>query len=105
MTTRSRPSFALVLTALLLLAVNLRLAVTSASALLTLLVGDGALTPLTAMLVPALPTAMFALAGLFTPWLAARIGAGTAVSWGVSALAAGMLLRIVPSPSRWSPAR
>ena len=98
MTTRSRPSFALVLTALLLLAVNLRLAVTSASALLTLLVGDGALTPLTAMLVPALPTAMFALAGLFTPWLAARIGAGTAVSWGVSALAAGMLLRIVPSP-------
>lgn len=95
---RSRPVFGRMLIALLLLAVNLRLAVTTASALLSLLIGDEALTPQAAVLVPALPTAMFAIAGVFTPWLGRRIGARAAVSWSMVALVAGMLVRTIPSP-------
>ncbi|UNK70543.1 hypothetical protein [Microbacterium sp. H1-D42] len=94
----SRRSFVRMLVALLLLAVNLRLAVTSAAALLTLLIGDGALTPQAAVLVPALPTAMFAIAGVFTPWLSRRLGAGSAVSWAMVILIAGLLLRSIPHP-------
>ncbi|MGN7978350.1 hypothetical protein ACTJJ4_12315 [Microbacterium sp. 22195] len=95
---RSRPVFGRMLIALLLLAVNLRLAVTTASALLSLLIGDEALTPQAAVLVPALPTAMFAIAGVFTPWVGRRIGARAAVSWSMVALVAGMLVRTIPSP-------
>lgn len=62
-----RRSFALMLTALLLLAVNLRLAVTTASVLLPQLVDEGALTPQAAVIIPSLPTAMFAIGGVFTP--------------------------------------
>jgi len=86
------------LTALLLLAVNLRLAVTTAAVLLPLLIGDGALTPQTAVLVPALPTALFAIGGVFTPWLSRRVGATTAVTGAMVALTAGMLVRAVPDP-------
>ena len=94
----TRRSFARMLVALLLLAINLRLAVTSAAALLPLLMGEGALTVQAAVLVPALPTALFAVAGVLTPWLSRWLGAGTAVSWAMVALVAGLLVRSIPSP-------
>ena len=94
----SRRAFARMLIALLLLAVNLRLAVTSAAALLALLIDDGALTPQAAVLVPALPTAMFAIAGVLTPRLSRRLGAGSAVTWAMVALIAGLLVRSIPNP-------
>lgn len=92
----TRRAFALMLIALLLLAVNLRLAVTTASVLLPLLIDEGALTPQAAIIIPALPTAMFAVGGVFTPWLSRRIGAVAAVTWAVAAVAIGMLVRFVP---------
>ncbi|MEE2816053.1 MAG: MFS transporter, partial [Actinomycetota bacterium] len=92
----SRRAFALMLIALLLLAVNLRLAVTTASVLLPLLIDGGALTPQAAIIIPALPTAMFAVGGVFTPWLSRRIGAVAAVTWAMAAVAIGMLVRFVP---------
>lgn len=84
------------LTALLLLAVNLRLAVTTASVLLPLLIDQGALSAQAAILVPALPTAMFAVGGVLTPWLSRRIGAVAAVTWAMAAVSIGMLVRFVP---------
>ncbi|WP_143187162.1 MFS transporter [Microbacterium sp. AR7-10] len=98
MTPSSRRAFALMLTALLLLAVNLRLAVTTASVLLPLLLDEGALTPQAAIVVPAVPTAMFAIGGVVTPWLSRRIGAAAAVTWAMGAVAVGMLARFVPHP-------
>ncbi|MFJ4045653.1 hypothetical protein ACIPV2_07925 [Microbacterium sp. NPDC089987] len=96
MTTPSRRDFALMLTALLLLAVNLRLAVTTASVLLPLLIDEGALTPQAAIVIPAVPTALFAVGGVLTPWLSRRIGAVAAVTWASVAVAIGMLTRFVP---------
>lgn len=84
------------LLALLLLAVNLRLGVTTASVLLPLLIDDGALTSQAAIAIPALPTAMFAVGGVFTPWLSRRIGAVAAVTCAMAAVAVGMLVRFVP---------
>lgn len=89
---------ALMLVALLLVAVNLRLAITSASALLTALTDAGALTAVTVVLIPAIPTAVFAIAGLGTPKLAARYGVNQIVLVGMAALAVGLLIRAVPQP-------
>lgn len=86
------------LIALLLVAVNLRLAITSASALLTALTDAGALTPATVVLIPAIPTAVFAVAGLGTARLAARFGVERIVLVGLVGLTAGLLLRGIPSP-------
>lgn len=88
----------LMLIALLLVAVNLRLAITSASALLTALTDAGALTAATVVLIPAIPTAVFAVAGLGTAKLAARFGVERIVLVGLIGLTAGLLLRGVPSP-------
>lgn len=95
-TPSSRRDFALMLTALLLLAVTLRLAVTTASVLLPLLTDEGALTPQAAIVIPAVPTALFAVGGVLTPWLSRRIGAVAAVTGAMSAVAIGMLVRFVP---------
>lgn len=88
----------LMLIALLLVAVNLRLAITSASALLTALTDAGALTAATVVLIPAIPTAVFAVAGLGTAKLAARFGVERIVLVGLVGLTVGLLLRGVPSP-------
>ena len=87
-----------ILVALLLVALNLRLGVTSASALLTALTESGALTPASAVLVPAIPTAVFALAGLGTARLAARLGAERMVLFGMIGLTAGLAVRAIPQP-------
>lgn len=86
------------LTALILVAVNLRLGVTSASALLTALTRAGALTPLTVVIVPALPTAVFALAGVGTARVSARLGTGRTVLIGMIALTAGLTIRAIADP-------
>ncbi|WP_313356784.1 MFS transporter [Microbacterium sp.] len=96
MTPSSRRDFALMLTVLLLLAVTLRLAVTTASVLLPLLTDEGALTPQAAIIIPAVPTALFAVGGVLTPWLSRRIGAVASVTGAMSAVAIGMLVRFVP---------
>lgn len=93
---RQRP--ALILLALLLVAVNLRLAITSAASLLALLEASGALSPATIILVPAIPTAVFAIAGVGTGRLALRVGIERTVAVGMLVLAAGLSVRVIPEP-------
>lgn len=93
---RGRP--ALMIVALILVALNLRLAITSAASLLTLLTQAGALNSVTVVLIPAIPTAVFALAGLSTARLAARWGVERTVALGMALLTAGLLIRAVPEP-------
>lgn len=87
-----------ILTALLLVALNLRLGVTSASALLTALTETGALTAATVVLVPAIPTAVFAVAGIGTARFARRLGADRVVLAGLVVLTIGLAIRAIPQP-------
>lgn len=89
---------ALMIVALILVALNLRLAITSAASLLTLLTQAGALNSVTVVLIPAIPTAVFALTGLSTARLAARWGVERTVALGMALLTAGLLIRAVPEP-------
>ena len=89
---------ALMILALVLVALNLRLAITSAASLLTLLTEAGALTALTVVLIPAIPTAVFAIAGVSTARLAARWGVERTIALGLAVLSAGLMLRAVPQP-------
>ncbi|MBL3682555.1 MFS transporter [Leucobacter aridicollis] len=93
---RRRP--ALMLIALVLVALNLRLAITSAAALLTLLTESGALNSATVVLIPAIPTAVFAVAGVSTARLAGRWGVERTVAVGLAVLSVGLLIRAIPSP-------
>ena len=93
---RRRP--ALMLLALVLVALNLRLAITSAASLLTMLTDAGALNSVTVVLIPAIPTAVFAVAGVSTAKVAARLGVERTVAIGLAVLAAGLLLRAIPQP-------
>lgn len=96
--TERRGGTALLLTALLLVAANLRLGVTSASSLLAALTASGALTPVSAIIVPALPTAVFAIAGFGTARLSARLGVERTILVGMAALTTGLAIRAVPEP-------
>lgn len=89
----------MLLVALLLVAVNLRLGVTSASALLTALTASGALTPVAAIIVPSLPTAVFAIAGFGTARLSARLGVERTLLAGLVALVIGLAIRGIPDPA------
>lgn len=89
---------ALLILALVLVALNLRLAITSAASLLTMLTEAGALNAATVVLIPAIPTAVFAIAGVSTARLAARWGAERTVAAGMALLAAGLLVRAIPEP-------
>ena len=91
-------SAAYVLVALVLVALNLRIAVTTAAALLVPLQDAGALTPVAAVIVPSIPTAIFAVAGIGTPRLAARLGIERTIRWGMLALTSGLALRMVADP-------
>lgn len=93
---RSRP--ALMIVALILVALNLRLAITSAASLLTMLTEAGALNAVTVVLIPAIPTAVFAIAGVSTARVAARWGAERTVAGGMVILVAGLLIRALPDP-------
>lgn len=89
---------AFVLVALVLVALNLRIAVTTAAALLVPLTDAGALSPAAAVIVPSIPTAIFAIAGMVTPRLASRLGIERTIRWGMLTLTAGLALRVIADP-------
>ncbi|KKK06987.1 MFS transporter [Micromonospora sp. HK10] len=85
----------LVLVAMLLVAVNLRTAVTSLGALLDEIRGGLGLSGSTAGLVTTLPTIAFAGLGALTPWLVRRWPAARVLVLAMLALTAGQVLRVV----------
>ncbi|MHA7270781.1 MFS transporter [Arthrobacter sp. HLT1-20] len=83
--------------AVVLIGLNLRAGISSASALfhdLQQVLGYGALT---ASLLPSIPTLCFAVAGAGTSWLVRRVGVEKAIAIALLALTAGLALRAVPS--------
>ena len=83
--------------AIVLIGLNLRAGISSASALyhdLQLVLGYG---PLTAALLPSIPTLCFAVAGSATSWLVRRVGVEKAIAIALATLTAGLALRAVPS--------
>ena len=86
------------LVAIVLVALNLRIAVTTGAALLVPLQDVGALTPAAAVLVPSIPTAIFAVAGILTPRLAAHLGIERTIRWGMLTLTVGLILRAIHDP-------
>ncbi|MGW1197757.1 MFS transporter [Streptomyces sp. NPDC002536] len=83
--------------AVVLIALNLRLGISSASALLEALRTDLALPSAVAALLPTLPTLCFAAAGAGTGALARRVGAERAVLLALAVLTAGLAIRAVPA--------
>ncbi|RKN48318.1 MFS transporter [Micromonospora endolithica] len=86
---------ALVLVAMLLVALNLRAAVTSLGALLDEVRGGLGLSATTAGFVTTLPTIAFAGLGALTPWLVRRFAPARLLLAGMLALAVGQVLRVV----------
>ncbi|MFF7247378.1 MFS transporter [Embleya sp. NPDC008237] len=82
---------------IVLIAFNLRLGISSAAALLEALRDTLGFGPVTASLLPTLPTLCFAAAGLTAAPLARRFGTERAVLVALFALAAGLGLRVVPA--------
>ena len=83
--------------ALVLIGLNLRAGITGAAALfhdLQAVLGYG---PLIAALIPSIPTLCFAVAGAATSWLTRQLGLEKAILLSLVMLAAGLLLRGVPS--------
>ena len=83
--------------ALVLIGLNLRAGITGASALLhdlQLVLGYG---PLVASIIPSIPTLCFAVAGAATSWLTGRLGVEKAILLSLAMLAAGLLVRGIPS--------
>ncbi|MEU5911106.1 MFS transporter [Micromonospora sp. NPDC047527] len=91
---------ALVLVGMLLVAVNLRAAVTSLGALLDEIRDGLGLTGVTAGLVTTLPTIAFAGLGALTPWLVRRVAPARVLVVAMFALAAGQVLRVL-TDSTW----
>ncbi|WP_433389192.1 MFS transporter [Micromonospora sp. KLBMP9576] len=86
---------ALVLVGMLLVAVNLRAAVTSLGALLDEVRDGLGLSGAMAGLVTTLPTIAFAGVGALTPWLVRRFAPARVLVVAMLALAAGQVLRVV----------
>lgn len=83
--------------ALVLIGLNLRAGITGASALLhdlQLVLGYG---PLVASIIPSIPTLCFAVAGAATSWLTGRLGVEKSILLALAMLAAGLLVRGIPS--------
>lgn len=83
--------------AVVLIGLNLRAGISSASALfhdLQQVLGYGAFT---AALLPSIPTLCFAVAGAGTSWLVRRAGVEKAIAIALFALTVGLALRAVPS--------
>jgi CP family cyanate transporter-like MFS transporter len=86
---------ALVLVGMLLVALNLRAAVTSLGALLDEVRGGLGLSGTTAGLVTTLPTIAFAGLGALTPWLVRRYAPARVLIVAMVALTVGQLLRVL----------
>ncbi|WP_328512788.1 MFS transporter (plasmid) [Streptomyces sp. NBC_00376] len=80
-----------------LIALNLRLSISSASALLDALQTDLGFGAAAAAALPALPTLSFAAAGFFTGRITRRLGAERTVLLALAALTAGLTLRGIPA--------
>ena len=98
-TAPTQPRGALVagVVALVLIGLNLRAGITGAAALLHDLQAVLGYGPLVAALIPSIPTLCFAVAGAATSWLTRRLGLEKAILLSLVLLAAGLLLRGVPS--------
>ncbi|MFF9347098.1 MFS transporter [Streptomyces sp. NPDC014734] len=81
---------------IVLIAFNLRLAISSAAALLEQLRAQLGYGPLVASLVPALPALCFAVVGATSALLARRLGTEPAVLLALLVLCAGLAVRAVP---------
>ncbi|WP_335935227.1 MFS transporter [Streptomyces sp. PTD5-9] len=81
---------------IVLIAFNLRLSISSASALLEPLRERAGFGPVTAALVPTLPTLCFAAVGACGAMLARRLGVERAVLLALTALCAGVAVRAAP---------
>lgn len=88
---------ALILAALVLVAVNLRIAVTSVGALLAEVRDGLSLDATTVGLLTALPTLAFAVFGVITPRLSRRLRPGALLLISMALLTAGQLVRAVTS--------
>lgn len=88
---------ALVLVGMLLVALNLRAAITSLGALLGEVRTGLGLSGALAGFVTTLPTLAFAAFGAFTPWLVRRIAPARVLLLAMTALALGQLLRVLTS--------
>ncbi|MFE6775755.1 MFS transporter [Streptomyces sp. NPDC057702] len=94
---RSRPGAAwLTVVGVVLIAFNLRLAVSSSAALLEQVRAQLGFGPLVASLVPTVPTLCFAAVGATSAMLARRVGTEPAVLLALGALSAGLALRALP---------
>ncbi|MER5987937.1 MFS transporter [Streptomyces sp. NPDC001787] len=80
-----------------LIALNLRLGISSASALLDALRTDLGFGSAAGAALPALPTLSFAAAGFFTGRVVGRLGAERTVLLALAALTAGLALRGIPA--------
>ncbi|MDJ0462581.1 MFS transporter [Streptomyces sp. H27-C3] len=80
-----------------LIALNLRLGISSASALLDALRTDLGFGSAAVAAMPALPTLSFAAAGFFTGRIVGRLGAERTVLLALAALTAGLTLRGIPA--------
>lgn len=83
--------------AVVLIGLNLRAGISSASALfhdLQLVLGYGEFT---AAILPSIPTACFAVAGAATAWLVRRTGVELAIGLALASLTAGLAVRAIPS--------
>jgi CP family cyanate transporter-like MFS transporter len=83
--------------AIVLIGLNLRGGITGAAALLHDLQEVLGYGPLVAALIPSIPTLCFAVAGATTSWLTRHLGVEKAILLSLVLLAAGLLLRGVPS--------
>ncbi|MDV8146900.1 MFS transporter [Arthrobacter sp. B10-11] len=94
---RPRAVVVLGVIALVLIGLNLRAGITGAAALLHDLqevLGYGAFV---AAVIPSIPTLCFAVAGAATSWLTRRVGVEKAILLALGMLAAGLLVRGIPS--------
>lgn len=83
--------------ALLLIGLNLRAGITSASALLHELQVTLGYGPLVASIIPSIPTMCFAMAGAGTSWLTGKLGVKKAILLSLGMLTAGLAVRGVPA--------
>ncbi|MDQ0079566.1 MFS transporter [Arthrobacter oryzae] len=95
----SRPRAVVVLgiIAVVLIGLNLRAGITGASALLHDLQEVLGYGPFIAAVIPSIPTLCFAVAGAATSWLTRRVGVENAILLALGMLAAGLLVRGIPS--------
>ncbi|MCU1563723.1 MAG: transporter [Arthrobacter sp.] len=94
---RQRGVVAAGIVAIVLIGLNLRGGITGGAALLHDLQEMLGYGPLVAALIPSIPTLCFAVAGATTSWLTRHLGVEKAILLSLVLLAAGLLLRGVPS--------